>query len=371
MGGSGRDATERDLCRADDGNPAQGGQRVHGVVRFAPVDGGYVVTDVSPAFEAVFGGDGPLQGRRVADLLSAIDGGAAALETALDGEKGRIELDGRTLDVECVGAAAVGRVRGDHDGPDEDDHPDEDDRPDEDGRSDEDRPTSALLFVDVTDYERQVATLEAEIERLRTFTHALAHDLRNPLELANVRLEAAEETGDLGHLEQVAAAHDRIERLIDDVLSMARNGDDLTDPESVALGPLVRDAWNDVEHGEATLTVDGPLPTVEGDPRRLHRLFENLFRNAVEHAGSDPAVRVARTDEGVAVDDDGPGIPEDQREDALSVGYSTQTEGTGLGLPIVSRVADAHGWSVELGSSEAGGARIHLVGARETVEENA
>jgi len=354
MRGPGGDDTEQPPNRTD-ARTDRDRQRLRAVVRYRVSDGEAVLTGVSPAFEEVFGAPAPDGEKRVATLLSDVDGGAAALETALDGGTGRVETDGRTFDVECL-PDAVGRPGGRRDAGGDRAHDEQSDR-------DEQPATGALLFVDVTDYERRVTSLNEEVERLRTFTHALAHDLRNPLELAEVRVETARETGDLDHLEPVAEAHERIERLIDDVLDMARDGDELTDPEAVDLGSLVRETWDGVEHGDATLAVDGPLPTVEGSPRRLRRLFENLFRNAVEHAGPAPAIRVTRTEAGFAVCDDGPGIPPDEREDALSAGYTTRTEGTGLGLPIVARVAGAHGWSVEVETSDAGGARVHVVGA--------
>jgi signal transduction histidine kinase len=94
----------------------------------------------------------------------------------------------------------------------------------------------------------------------------------------------------------------------------------------------------------------------------LTALFENLLRNADEHAGDDPTVMVGSLpgDDGFYLADDGPGIPPDARDEVFNQGYTTDSGGTGIGLAIVRRVADAHGWTVELVESEDGGARFEF-----------
>jgi signal transduction histidine kinase len=205
----------------------------------------------------------------------------------------------------------------------------------------------------------------------------VSHDLRNPLDVANAHLRAAHETGDDEHFEEVRAAHDRMERIIRDVLTLARGEHALNVADDVDPGAVATDAWSAVDTGAASLTVADDLPAVEADPDRLQRLFENLFRNAVEHARPEPGqagptadgardrslqVRVGRTDEGWFVADDGVGIPGDERERVFEAGYSTgeSGSGTGLGLTIVERIAEAHGWTVSLTAGPLGGARFEF-----------
>ncbi|MBS3761523.1 MAG: ATP-binding protein, partial [Halodesulfurarchaeum sp.] len=102
--------------------------------------------------------------------------------------------------------------------------------------------------------------------------------------------------------------------------------------------------------------------TFEADPDRLASLLENLFRNAVEHAGPEVTVTVEPTSDGFAVADDGPGIPPEDRETVFESGYTTETDGTGFGLAIVAEVATAHDWSVRVEESDAGGARFVFAG---------
>jgi signal transduction histidine kinase len=70
--------------------------------------------------------------------------------------------------------------------------------------------------------------------------------------------------------------------------------------------------------------------------------------------------------DGFYVEDDGPGIPPDERDDVLKSGFTTSDEGTGFGLAIVCQIADAHDWSVEIVEGSEGGARFEFHGAKTT-----
>lgn len=95
---------------------------------------------------------------------------------------------------------------------------------------------------------------------------------------------------------------------------------------------------------------------------RLLSVFENLFRNAIEHYDNEVTVRVGVLPEivGFYVEDTGHGIPEDEREAVLEPGYSTNEKGTGFGLAIVKDVVDAHGWTLSIDESPEGGARFEV-----------
>jgi signal transduction histidine kinase len=103
--------------------------------------------------------------------------------------------------------------------------------------------------------------------------------------------------------------------------------------------------------------------TIEADRTRLQQLLENVFRNAVEHGGDAPTVRIGDLDDGFYVADDGPGIPEDEQQTVFERGYSTTPEGTGFGLAIVAEIAHAHDWDVVVTDSASGGARFEFVEA--------
>jgi len=203
--------------------------------------------------------------------------------------------------------------------------------------------------------------LERQNDRLEEFAGVVSHDLRNPLEVARGRTELAREECDSEHLRAVERAHDRMTALIDDLLTLAREGDPVTDAGPVDLGRIVGSCWRTVDTRDATLCAEAEKMIV-AEESRLRQLLENLMRNAVEHGGEGATVTVGTLPDGFYVADDGPGIDPDRRGEVFDAGYSTSRSGTGFGLRIVEQVADAHGWSVRAAESETGGARFEITG---------
>ncbi|QGX94326.1 PAS domain-containing protein [Haloplanus rallus] len=220
---------------------------------------------------------------------------------------------------------------------------------------------------DVTEYRRYRRRLERQNERLERFAGVLSHDLRNPLTVAAGELELAKCATEAGHehLDAVADAHARIEALIDDLLTLARDTDGDMDREALSLPTMVTRCWSDIETRDATLRVETER-TVNAESRRFRRLLTNLLGNAVEHGGDDVVVTVGETDGGFYVADDGPGIPESERDRIFEAGYSTDEGGTGFGLEIVREFVDVHGWTVDVTESADGGARFDVRGVDAT-----
>lgn len=209
---------------------------------------------------------------------------------------------------------------------------------------------------------RNKERLQRKNERLDSFAGVLSHDLRNPLNTAMMNLDLAREADDPRHLTDIGHALDRMRRIIQDVLTLTRSGD----IDSYALSPVdlpsvVEASWSQVGTARATLRTETDA-TVRADEKRLKRLFENLFRNAVEHGGKDVVVRVGDLPTGFFVEDDGPGIPAEKRKAVFEEGCSSTSDGTGLGLSIVETVADAHGWVLSATEGPAGGARFEIEG---------
>jgi PAS domain S-box-containing protein len=228
--------------------------------------------------------------------------------------------------------------------------------------TDQSRMGAVITLTDITDREQYRRELERQNERLENFASVLSHDLRNPLNVAQARIDLAGEEFDSEHLDSARDALDRMETLITDVLALARQGQSISETTEISLATVAEDAWSVVDTQEATLVGEATL-RFEADEERLQQLLENLFRNAIEHGGSDVTVTVGAIDgRGFYVADDGPGIPEEDREDVLESGYTTSQDGTGFGLAIVSEIAEAHGWSVEVTESGAGGARFEITG---------
>jgi PAS domain S-box-containing protein len=214
---------------------------------------------------------------------------------------------------------------------------------------------------DVTERVEQIAKLERQNERLDQFASIVSHDLRNPLNVATGRLELTRRDCESEHLDAVARAHDRIEELIDDLLSLARIDQEMSDLGPVDLESLTARAWESVETGAGTLVTSAER-AIEANRSRLQQLLENLVRNAVEHGGEDVTVTVGSIPDGFYVEDDGPGIPADDQNEVFDAGYSTSEEGTGFGLSIVEQVAEAHDWGIEVTEGTDGGARFEITG---------
>jgi len=223
------------------------------------------------------------------------------------------------------------------------------------------------------DREQELST---QNDRLEQFATVVSHDLRNPLNVAIGRLGALKEECDDDNIAAIEQALDRMQALIDDLLLLARTGDSITEMETVALGTAVEDCWEVVDTGDAALVVDTDRK-IQADVTRLKQLLENLIRNAIEHSATDEqmqssgasdydgpgvTVTISEIPGGFAVSDDGTGIPEADREAVFESGYSTTTDGTGFGLSIISQIAAAHGWTVTLTESDAGGARFEFTG---------
>ena len=216
---------------------------------------------------------------------------------------------------------------------------------------------NVVVMHDVTD-------LVETNRQLEDFTSIVTHDLRNPMNVAMARLTMLRNRFDDGdatdHIDVTADALNRMNDLIEGVRTLVRETT-VTDAETVAVDGLARDAWETVETDAGALVVEEELDIV-ADEQRLRQLFENLFRNSVEHGEEGVTVEVGRVDDGFYVADDGPGIPSEHRREVFDSGFSTSSGGTGLGLKIVSEIVSAHGWCIDVTESADGGARFEVSG---------
>jgi PAS domain S-box-containing protein len=230
----------------------------------------------------------------------------------------------------------------------------------------------AVLFSDVTEkaeqrheLQQQKRALQRQNERLDQFASVVSHDLRNPLGVAQLRLNLLKEEIECEHVESIEHSLNRMETMIDDLLTMARADQTVEDGqvEQILLHELAESAWETTRTEAGTLELAVPdEAVVDGHRSLLRTALENLFRNALDH--NDPPVTVrlrAETDdsghvERFVVEDDGTGIQVDRHEAVFEYGHTTSDEGTGFGLSIVREVVQAHGWSVRVTDGEDGGA---------------
>jgi signal transduction histidine kinase len=213
------------------------------------------------------------------------------------------------------------------------------------------------FMTDVTDQRR----MEAE---LRSYADVVAHDLNEPIAgiamLVGLLERRAEQPPPAGVVEQLRASTERARDLIDGVLVYARAGELTT--EQVALGDLVADVARDLRLDAGALEV-GELPEVEGDPRQLRRVLQNLLGNAVKYHGVAPLrIEVSALRDSaewvVTVRDNGRGVDPDQatRIFGMFSRADQEVDGAGIGLAVCRRIVEAHGGRIWVESAGAGSA---------------
>lgn len=221
----------------------------------------------------------------------------------------------------------------------------------------------------VTDRIERFQRLERRNRQLEQFGNFVSHDLNNHLNVASgyAALAADGEGDDDELLDRIQSELARIEQIVADIdtLVTADEGYD-TVVDVVDLRALVTAVWNDLETGAATLSLAFPDGAVVlAAEHKLRPLFENLFKNSIEHGAVDRdddggvTVTVGTTASGFYVEDDGPGFP-DPAERALEDGFTTGEGNTGTGLSIIQTVAEGHGWGLTLADSYDGGARVEF-----------
>lgn len=236
---------------------------------------------------------------------------------------------------------------------------------------------------------RRRQTLAHERARLERFRRPISHDLRNVLNIARGRLDMALETidswtgGDVEqspehvvgsdehveecvehvdeNLEYVDDGLDRIQSIVAESLRALEAGAPLEERTLVQLRTHARRAWGQLATGDSSLEIDGD-PRVRAAPDRLETLLSELCENAIEHADGPVTVTVGPLPGacGFFVEDDGPGIPPDERDLVFDRGYSSAVDGAGVGLAIVAEIAAAHGWTIDLSAGDRGGTRIAI-----------
>lgn len=230
-------------------------------------------------------------------------------------------------------------------------------------------------------FNRMLDRLTDAFAGQRAFVADASHELRTPLTVIRGQLEvlaaqsepSGEEVRRVERLVQAEIA--RVSRLVDDLLLLAKTEQtEFLRVERIELVDWVRELWDG-----ASLIADRcfeldrvPEGVLLADPDRLAQALRNLLGNAIDHTAPEVGLvrmRVERAPGGrvrFMVEDDGPGIPVDQRERVFRRFHRTDAArdrasgGTGLGLAIVRAIADAHGGSVSASASPEGGACIEL-----------
>ena len=214
----------------------------------------------------------------------------------------------------------------------------------------------------------ELNVMVAEVEQLlgaqRAFVADASHQLRTPLTALRLRLENLSRdvsTGGLEQLEGATVEAERLERIVDGLLVLARAEAHVPPAEPIALAPLVAariDAWEAfaAERGVelAAHVPESAYIVATGD--RLEQVLDNLLANALEAAPRGSVVEIAWIDDRLHVLDQGPGMSDDELRHAFDRFWRGRSgDGSGLGLAIVRRLVEADGGSVDLDRRPGGG----------------
>ncbi len=338
------------------------------------------VLDANDAATAAFGALSTLDGRRIEEVLPTslfadgrprpALGDAVECSVVYDGEPRRYLARRRDIDPE-QGADAWGYIVSFAD------------------ITVQQRQRDALTETNAA-LRRQTDALELKNEQLERLAGVVSHDLETPLATGEGLLYLIRADIDDGNPElersiaDLETVHGRLREFAEAIPALARESTDVESPVGCDLGVVAEDGWRMVETGDLTLSIDGNR-VIRADPRRLQQAFENLFRNVVDHGVRDDyrpecglgpsnekpsggrsrrsaaSVTVGTLPSGFYLEDDGPGLPPDRREALLEFGVGTGS-GSGYGLAIVRTIVEAHGWSLRVTESDAGGARFEVHG---------
>jgi signal transduction histidine kinase len=200
--------------------------------------------------------------------------------------------------------------------------------------------------------------LDRERRRLEDLRALVSHDLGNPLNLAAGRLDLVSMECDSEHIEHVESGLQQIEALADEGTTFVTVGREVTDREPLSLEEIGRDCWRYAGTQRGTLDIEET--TIHADAERLRRILNELIENTMVHTDGPVTVEIGplETAGGFYVADDGPGIPDDEREYVFDRGYTTVSDRDGNGLAIVDEIVQAHGWQVHL--ADGPGTRIEI-----------
>jgi two-component system osmolarity sensor histidine kinase EnvZ len=206
--------------------------------------------------------------------------------------------------------------------------------------------------------------LERQIQQRTEMLAGVSHDLRTPLTRMKLQIAMLDKNAEIEELSSDVAA---MENMIEGYLNFAR-GEGTEERQLVNAADLLEEVTRDAGRNGAdvTLTINDEveLPLAR---HAMRRCLTNLLENANRH-GDKIALTASRNGRvlEIFVDDDGPGIPEDMREDVfrpffrLDQSRNTETGGTGLGLSIAQDIVSGHGGEIRLEDSPHGGLRVAL-----------
>jgi len=229
------------------------------------------------------------------------------------------------------------------------------------------------IIEDISEQKTLNEKVERQHAKLNELIQVVSHDIRNPLQVGFGQLEHARETGSPEAFDRVHDALERIQGLMDRVVTLSQQGQEPRQVERINLSDLAQTALEAVGEPRITLTTVGNC-VVDGDATQLQRLFQRLFENAATNTETDVTVTVGQIQPvltttrqksarspGFYIEDDGPSLDDDLTDHIFENGYTTTADETGFRLANVAQIADAHDWEMNVSTNAAHGTRFEFV----------
>lgn len=241
------------------------------------------------------------------------------------------------------------------------------------GGSDDGEIGRALIAFNRMTHELRGAHLKLRrAERIaawRDVARRIAHEIKNPLLPLQLSIETLRKTRQREHPDFDEIFWESTETMLEEVTRLSRIVSEFSrfarmpppSPDRLDLSKLVERTTAPYDDARIKLELETPLELL-GDREQLTQLITNLIQNALAEAREVVRVHTA-SDEFFAtliVEDDGDGIPSEERDAVFEPYYTKKDDGTGLGLAIVERIVGDHGGSIEVEESELGGACFHI-----------
>ena len=214
------------------------------------------------------------------------------------------------------------------------------------------RPNPNSVIMTITDITRHVnlqKRLHKQAKELTSFAHDMSHDVKALLHSTSLHLELLEDEQDLSRIEEIRKIIEHIDTLLTESVHLAEAGEAVGRLTCCDLNRLLEDVISMTCHDSVEVVADS-LPQIRCDDGKVHQIFLNIIRNAIEH-GKATRIRIKceMDDEfiSILISNNGHPIPEDVRDLLLKKRVTTKPHG-GRGMLIVRKLVESHGWHIDL-----------------------
>ncbi len=209
-------------------------------------------------------------------------------------------------------------------------------------------------LIDITERKKIEDEISKQKDELSDFAHFMGHDIRNSLTAIEGYVEELKEKHEDLYFEKILRRTNYVGNLLEHSIDLAEAGTTVEKKDRVDLDRLVATVADVIIPKSIKFNKDN-LGTIEGDNGKLSQVFKNLFENAIVH-GKPNKINVTKTEKKgkivLSISNNGKLIDEKVIKKVFDRGYSTKKGSTGLGLSIVKKIIEGHGWDISIDTKE-------------------